>query len=120
VSDRRGSRRSHKAPNPKRQRAFGARLRDDQRVSSPTVGMQAPRYRLASEQDPNPTEQEPSTPLIEWAVTNNKRTLVNISIENSSAISIRLSGVNAEQRTAIRTSQFLSRWHKGVDLAKPR
>jgi hypothetical protein len=30
--------------------------------------MQAPRYRLALEQDPNPTEQEPSTPLIEWAM----------------------------------------------------
>jgi hypothetical protein len=68
VSDRRSLRRSHETPNPKRQRAFGARLRDDQRVSSPTVGMQAPRYRLALEQDPNPTEQEPSTPLIEWAV----------------------------------------------------
>ena len=56
------------SPNPKRQKAFGARVRDDQPVLSPTVGMRAPRYRLALKQDPNPTEQEPSTPLVERVV----------------------------------------------------
>ena len=52
----------------KKQKAFDARLRADQRVLSQTVGMRSPRYRLVLEQDLNPAQQEPNTALVEWIV----------------------------------------------------